>query len=144
MVESVKPGSFSGPEPLARDGTRSGGGRFSVQNDTVPMTRNAPLASLPAIELQSMLALQAVDEANNRDRVVRRRLTAIIAALTDLQRRMLAMENPALVLNVLNELATDCPLADDPGLGAIMRAVVLRSRIEVARRFRDDQGRPGG
>jgi hypothetical protein len=34
----------------------------------------------------------------------------------------------------LHELAGDGPVAVDPELGAILRAVVLRSRVELARR----------
>jgi hypothetical protein len=83
-----------------------------------------------------MLALQAVDEAVERDRAARKRGTALIAALTKLQRAMLAEADPSSALKALTELTSDSPLADDPGLGAILRAVVLRSRVELARRER--------
>ena len=83
-----------------------------------------------------MLALQGVDEAVERDRAARKRGNGMIAALTKLQRAMLAAEDPSAALHALNELATDGPLADDPGLGAILRAIVLRSRVELALRER--------
>jgi hypothetical protein len=91
------------------------------------------MASVAGIGLESMLALQAVDEATERDRAAHKRGTAMIAALTRLQRAMLAKEDPSLALNALDELAGDGPLANDPALGAIVRAVVLRSRVEIAR-----------
>jgi hypothetical protein len=47
---------------------------------------------------------------------------------------MLAEEDPSSALNALHELAGDGPVAVDPELGAILRAVVLRSRVELARR----------
>jgi hypothetical protein len=47
---------------------------------------------------------------------------------------MLSDEDPAPTLRALNELTADNPLAVDPGLAAILRAVVLRSRVEIARR----------
>ena len=95
---------------------------------------------VPGIGLESMLALQAVDESVERDRAARKRATRIIALLTDLQRAMLTEDDPSSVLNALNDLTTNCPLADDPGLGAIVRSVLLRSRVEIARR----ESRPGG
>jgi hypothetical protein len=85
------------------------------------------------IGLESMLALQGIDESAERDRRARKRGTAMVAALTNLQRAMLPREDPTLALHALNELAADHPLADDPGLGAILRAIVLRARVEVAR-----------
>ena len=75
-------------------------------------------------------------ELRTRDRAARERGTAMIAALTDLQRAMLTEEDPALALRSLSALAVDGPLADDPELAAVLRAVVLRSRVEVARRGR--------
>jgi hypothetical protein len=91
-----------------------------------------------------MLALQAVDEAVERDRSARKRGSAIIAALTNLQRTMLAAEDPSMALRVMSELTVDTPLANDPGLAAILRAVVLRSRVEIARRERQAEVRETG
>jgi hypothetical protein len=87
-----------------------------------------------SIGLDSMLALQGIDEAIEHDRAAHKRGTAMLAALTRLQRMMLAAEDPSVALRALNELTADNRLADDPGLGAIVRAVVLRSRVEMARR----------
>jgi len=134
MVDGVRPPGIGGPAPLARDGMKTAGGLFSVDDGAAALSRQARLSTVAGIGLESMLALQAVDEAVERDRAARKRGTAMIAALTNLQRAMLAEQDPSTALRALSELATDGPLADDPGLGAILRAVVLRSRVEIARR----------
>jgi hypothetical protein len=141
MVEGVKAGSVGGAAPPERDGIRTGSGQFSMDDAVGPLSRTARLSSMPAIGLESMLALQSVDEAVERDRLARKRGTAIIAALTKLQRTILAEVDPSQALNALNELTSDNPAAADPGLGAILRAVVLRSRIEIARRVRRGDAR---
>ena len=63
--------------------------------------RAARASAVAGIGLESMLALQAVDEAVERDRAARKRGTAMIAALTRLQRAMLAEEDPSLALRRL-------------------------------------------
>ena len=152
MVESVKTGGLGGTAPLIREEARkieggftvdTGGGlqaqkaRFSTIASTITSTGAATGASTGAVMgLESMLALQSINEAIDRDRAARERGTAMIAALTDLQRAMLTEEDPALALRSLSALAVDGPLADDPELAAVLRAVVLRSRVEVARRGR--------
>jgi hypothetical protein len=134
MVEGVRASGISAAAPLPRDGTKTVAAPFTLEDRAAPLQQKARLASLAGIGLESMLALQAVDEAAERDRGEYKRGTAMIAALTRLQRAILAAENPSLELNALRELAGDGPLADDPALGALVRAVVLRSRVEIARR----------
>jgi hypothetical protein len=136
MVEGVKAGRVGGPAPFARDDTRTAEELFSVEGPVTSMTQNARLSAVPGIGVESMLALQAVDEKAERERAARKRGTAMIAALTDLQRAMLAREDPAAALRDLNELAGAVPSSDDPALGAILRAITLRSRVEIARRDR--------
>ena len=137
-AEGVAAGRIGGPSFLGRDGARPAAAGFSVAPGPDSVARNARLSAAPAIGLESLLALQSVDEALERDRAARKRGTAMVAALTDLQRALLAEEDPALALRSLSELAVDGPLGDDPELAAILRAVVLRSRVEVARRARRD------
>ena len=148
MVESVKTGGLGGTAPLIREEARKIEGGFTVDTggglqaqkarfSTIASTIASTGASTGAVMgLESMLALQSINEAIDRDRAARERGTAMIAALTDLQRAMLTEEDPALALRSLSALAVDGPLADDPELAAVLRAVVLRSRVEVARRGR--------
>ena len=134
MVEGVRARGIGGLAPLARDSTRTAAGQFLVDDAATPLNQNAGVSSAADIGMASMLALQGVDEAVERDRAAHRRGIALIAALAKLQRAMLAESDPSSALGALAELASDGPLADDPGLGAILRQVILRSRIEVARR----------
>ncbi len=134
MVEGVRASGIGGPGAIARDDNKPGAGRFSIEDGGAPVGQNARPSSVTSIGLDSMLALQAVDEAAERDRAARKRGNAILAALTRLQRTMLAAEDPSMALRDMNDLTSDTPVAEDPGLAAIVRAVVLRSRIEIARR----------
>ncbi len=137
MVEGVRASGIGAAAPLPRDSAKTVSGQFIVDDAAAPLNQQARLGSVAGIGLESMLALQAVDEPAERDRAAHKHGTAMIAALTRLQRAMLAEEDPALLLNALHELAGDAPLASDPELGAIVRAVVLRSRVEIARRQHD-------
>jgi len=144
MVEGVRASGVGGSVPVARDGTKTGDTPFLVNDGAAPLNQKARASSVAGIGLESMLALQAVDERSERDRDARKRGTALLASLTKLQRVMLAGMDPGQTLQELNELATGDPGADDPGLAAILRAIVLRSRVEIALRERRDQGRGGG
>ena len=135
MVESIKAAVTGGASATVRDGVRTEG-HFSVDDLATPRTQNAQLSTVAAIGLEGMLALQAVGEPSVRDQAARKRGTAIVAALTTLQRAILASDDPAAALRALTELSSNPPLADDPGLGAALKALVLRSRVEIARRER--------
>ena len=136
MVEGVRVDGIRGAVSVPRDGAKTSTGTFSVDDGAMPTTQKARLSAVADIGLENMLALQAVDERAERDRSARKHGTAMIAALTNLQRAMLADEDPASALVALTELATNEPVADDPDLDTILRAVVLRSRVEIARRQR--------
>jgi class II flagellar assembly regulator FliX len=133
MVEGVRASGIGAAAPLLRDGMKTVSGRFTVGDGAAPLQQQARLTSVAGIGLESILALQAVDEAAERDRAAHKRGTAMIAALTRLQRAMLADEDPSLAVDALHKMTGDGPLADDPALGAIVRSVVLRSRVEIAR-----------
>ena len=139
MVEGVKAGGgVGGPAQVLRDGTATTDGQFAVAGDASQRVSGARLASVSGIGLETMLALQAVDEAEESDRKARKRGTAMLAALTHLQRTMLGSEDPTAALSALTALAADGPPPADPGLGAILRAVILRTRVELARRERPE------
>jgi hypothetical protein len=144
MVEGVRAGGVGAAAPLPRDGTKTVAGEFTVDDGTAPLHQRTRLASVAGIGLESMLALQAVDEAAERNRAAHKRGTAMITALARLQRAVLAEEDPSLALNALRDLADNGPIANDPELGAIVRAVVLRSRVEIARREQGLSRRHGG
>jgi hypothetical protein len=87
--------------------------------------------------LESLLALQQVDEAVERDRAARRHGRTLLGALGRLQHLLLAADGAALaqpaVLAELRSLAGSLPAAADPGLAASLDLVVLRARIELIR-----------
>jgi hypothetical protein len=136
MVEGVKAGGgVGGPASLPRDGVASTDGQFIVAGGgTSRSVSGTRTTSVAGIGLDTMLALQAVDEAEESDRRARKHGTAMLAALTHLQQTMLAAEDPTAALQSLTELAADGPPPADPALGAILRAVILRTRVELARR----------
>lgn len=136
MVDGVRPGGIVRSLSQGRDGARvpDGPGRFAVDVNGPPLARNPGVSGAPLIGMESMLVLQGLDEAPERNRRARKRGIAMLAALTDLQRSLLMEDDPALALRSLSELAADGASAADPALGAILRAVELRARVEVARR----------
>ncbi len=135
MVEGVRTGSAIGGVVPAREAARGAGGGFVVDSGVRPLSRNAGLSGAALIGMDSMLALQAVDEAQERDRRARKKGTAMLAALSDLQRALTASEDPGQALRLLRDLTTEPgDGAADPVLGAILRAVTLRARVEIARR----------
>jgi hypothetical protein len=136
MVDGVRLDGIGGAASVPRDGFKTPEGKFSVSDGATPLANKARLSTTAGIDLDSMLALQAVDEASEHDRTARKRGTAMIAALTKLQRITLADQDPSQALSALNDLTADSPAADDPGLQAILRAIKLRARVEIALRQR--------
>jgi hypothetical protein len=134
MVEPVRPGRIAATPALPREGAKAGDGRFSIDEGGTPAASTTRASATASIGLDGMLTLQAVDERGERDRAARRRGFALLSGLTNLQRAMLAGADPTAVLRVLEELSMDHVTAADPRLAAIIKAVVLRSRVELARR----------
>ena len=132
MVEGVRAGGIGGLTAQSREGTRLAEGPFLVSEATSPVQK-ARLSAIDTVGLESLLTLQAVGEAEERDRAARRRGTALVAALSKLQVTLLAAGDPSGALHALGALTADGPAADDPRLDAILRAIVLRSRVEIAR-----------
>jgi hypothetical protein len=134
MVEGVRARGIGSTAPPARDGTKTAEGGFVVDSGAEPLSQKPRLSATATLGLENLLALQEFGAPTERDRRARERGSAMIAALTNLQRLTLAEANPAEALGALNELASADSVTDDPELGAILRAIVLRSRIEIARR----------
>ena len=137
MVEGVKAGvGVGGPAQATHNATGTTDGPFIVNGGTEGPAQNVRVSSVAGIGLATLLALQAVEETTERDRTARKHGVAMLAALTNLQRAMLVEGDPSSALRALTELTANTPSADDPGLGAVLQAVVLRSRVELARRER--------
>jgi hypothetical protein len=120
--------------PGARPAGGSGGAAFPPPAESPPeAVRSTGAAAAAAVSLESMLALQQVEGASERDRAAHRRGHALLAALGRLQRVLLGDGNPASVLHEIAALSKDVPVAADPGLAAAVDHAVLRARIELAR-----------
>jgi hypothetical protein len=92
----------------------------------------ATLAPQPA-SLDSMLTLQEFGGETVQDREARRGGQAMLAALAALQRGLLSGGDAAATLERLAELASAVPLATDRRLAALLSAIVVRVRVELAR-----------
>ncbi len=109
----------------------------------VPEHGRAPATAAAAeVALSGMLALQEIDDPEQRDRAARRRGQALLAELAALQRTLLsaAGDIPAAGLHRLAALAQAVPLATDPALRQAVAAIVLRCRVELAR-YRHDNAK---
>lgn len=119
---------------------------------TVPATTQ-PAAGQPtgaltetaaASSLSGLLALQEAGAGAPRDREARRRGRDLLAALAELQHALLGGGDSPDALARLAELASDLPHASDPRLRAVLAAIGLRARVELARRqFDAAAARPG-
>ncbi len=93
-------------------------------------------AASPPAALDAMLALQEAEAEAARDRNARRHGKALLDALAELQRALLAesddQEGPA--LHRLAALLEAPPDAANPALAGVLRALALRARVELARR----------
>jgi hypothetical protein len=97
---------------------------------------DAPAGVAGPLALGAMLTLQETGAGSVRDREARRRGQGLLAALAALQRDLLGGgggEDPA-ALQRLADLAAAVPDAEDRRLGAVLGAIVLRARVELARR----------
>ena len=118
-----------------RPGLRAAGG-FHLPGQPAT-TAAAPPAE---VAFSYMLTLQEVDDAEHRDRAARRRGQDLLAELAALQRALLAAGGaaPEAALHRLATLAQTVPLAADPALAQAVAAIVLRSRVELARYHHDN------
>jgi hypothetical protein len=81
-----------------------------------------------------MLALQEVGGEAPEDREARRHGHDLLDALAALQRAALTGGDGAAALERLADLAAAVPAAADGRLAAIVSAIVVRAKVELARR----------
>ena len=121
--------------PAGRTSTRSEqpAAAFAVVVPARARAAEAP-AEPPAVMLAGLLALQAEDCDESRDRQARRRGQDLLAELAALQRALLSEGGvPLDQLRNLERLIAEAPPAADPRLREIMDAITLRVRVELAR-----------
>ena len=87
-----------------------------------------------ATPLGAMLTLQELGGETLADRDARRHGHDLLAVLAELERAQLAGSDDKAALRHLAELADAVPQATDRRLAAMISAIVLRARVELARR----------
>jgi len=107
---------------------------FIPPDETTEPGGVASSAPVPAAALASMLTLQELGGEAPEDREARRHGLDLLAALAGLQRALLAGRADPAALQGLVELAASVPRAADPRLAAMLSAIVVRVRVELARR----------
>ncbi|HEY6439078.1 MAG TPA: flagellar assembly protein FliX [Acetobacteraceae bacterium] len=119
------------PRAVSRAASRSG---FTMPPEPADTSQAAAAAETPAMSPASMLSLQEVGGETVEDREARRRGNDMLAALGELQRALLAGGGDAGALQRLVELSASVTRATDPRLAALVSAIVVRARVELARR----------
>jgi hypothetical protein len=129
MIEGL-----GGPTALRAEFRRTAGessgfsvpaGRIAERTVSVPVTS--------AAVMEAMLSLQEADPALERDCSARRHGRSMLAALAALQRALLADGGACSTLSHLRCLAEELPQTADPALAAVLAAIRLRAKVELAR-----------
>ena len=122
------------PAVAAPRGAAAGAAGFAVSPEGANVSGLA--AAAPAAALDSLLQLQAFEDATTRDRQAKRHGQALLRALGELQRVLLGEGPLEDALGRLADLVATCPEAADPGLAGLVGSIMLRARVELARRGR--------
>jgi len=128
-------GRVRGAGAAAPSGMPQAAGAFRVAAESGSGTAEAtsPLADTTPVSLGVMLAAEALDRDAVHDRAARRHGLVVLAGLTALQRALLEGGDTAASLERLAALLADMPRAVEPRLAALLDAIVLRVRVELAR-----------
>lgn len=112
----------------------AGGTAFALPETSAapPEVEDIGSATAPAL-IGAMLALQEAEPAGARDRIARKHGETILGALRALQIGLLDGDAEPDTLRRLARLAEALPEAADPKLAALVSAVALRARVELAR-----------
>lgn len=120
---------------------RIGGGRarpaasgFAVPAEPAETGHATAAAETQAASLASILTLQELGSETEADRRARRHGQDMLAMLAELQRALLGAGDPDVALQRLADLAALVPRATDRRLAAMVSAIVVRARVELARR----------
>jgi hypothetical protein len=81
-----------------------------------------------------MLTLQELGSETADDVEARRHGHDLLTALAELQRALLLGHDDATALERVADLATSVPPANDRRLAEIVSAIIVRARVELARR----------
>jgi Class II flagellar assembly regulator len=115
-----------------QQGAAPGGFRVGEQA-SAGSARGAPTEAAAPAALAGLLAVQEAEAEAARDRAARRRGKEMLDELSRLQRALLTGRLDPDRLRGLAALAADPADAANPALGAALRAVAIRARVELAR-----------
>ena len=129
-----RPTAAATPRPVRRTGT---GAVFDMSLGETPEPATSETTGAGPVGAVNPMLLHelAVDGEERRDREAHRHGTDVLELLAELQRGLLAAKVETLPMERLLSLVENLPAAADPGLAAVTRAIVLRARIEIARRL---------
>jgi hypothetical protein len=132
-VASIEGVGRLGVSRLGARGTVRTSAGFAVPGDLAVASHAAGEAA-PTAALGSMLTLQELGGEAAEDREARRHGQDLLAALAGLQRALLTSGDDTAALQRLAELAAVVPRAADRRLAAMVSAIIVRVRVELARR----------
>ena len=118
---------------IGNRGTASPAGSFIVPAATVE-SPPAGVASTEPVGLASVLTLQELGGETVQDREAKRHGFDMLAMLTALQRDLLGAGDSPETLQRLADMVAAVPRATDRRLAALMSAIIVRVRVELARR----------
>jgi hypothetical protein len=124
------------PTPRPTSATRPAARGFTVPSALPDASQPQEAAAPEAASLGSVLALQELGSEAVADREARRHGQSMLAELAVLQRALLSGGDDTAGLQRLAELVAAVTRAADSQLAAIVSAIVLRVRVELARRQR--------
>lgn len=126
-------GGLSAPLRAARPGRADP--RFGATLDAAGGSAEAreAVAAGSVLAAASLLSLQEIPDATERNRRARKTAAAALEALAAMQAAMLGGGLDRAQLGVLRTVAADAAQADDPALREAAEAVALRAAVELAR-----------
>ena len=107
---------------------------FAVPAESSATSHAEAATQTEEVVLTSMLSLQEFGGDAAADREASRRGDDMLSALAELQRALLGGVDTVETMQRLTELAAAVPRAADPRLTALVSAINIRVRVELARR----------
>ena len=107
---------------------------FAVPAESSATSHAEAATQTEEVALTSMLSLQEFGGDAAADREASRRGDDMLSALAELQRALLGGVDTVETMQRLTELAAAVPRAADPQLAALVSAINIRVRVELARR----------
>ena len=137
MADPINPLGRPAATLAARSRPRAGSGPavafdMSIADTPEPVatTETGPIGAVNPMLLHEL----ALDDEERRDREAQRHGGEVLDMLAELQRALLGPNVDASATERLERLVEDAPEPSDPRLGEVTRSILLRARIEIARR----------